>query len=111
MKEVTRRSFLGGTAAAVAVTGVSAAEAKGLEQQAGLDFMIVFLETAPDSDESFTVEDLNNVLELVQYSLEPTPGKKRAAVMQLPPGMTARVVGGSDGAIRELRKVMVAQTI
>jgi len=112
MKEVSRRSFMGGTAAAVAVTGVTAAEAATLTSQTGSDFLLVFLEASPDCDERLCVEDLNAVMEIVEATIDPAidPGKKRVGVFQLPPGMSAKVIGGSDGAIRKLKKVVVAQS-
>jgi hypothetical protein len=74
--------------------------------------MIVFLESTPDCERVFTVEEMQDVLDLVEATIDPSydPDKKRAAVIALPPGMSARVVGGSNNAIRELKKVMVAQT-
>lgn len=111
MKEVTRRTFMGGAAAAVAVTSVTPSEASALKKEAreSPDAVLVVLET---NDNMFDSEELLQVMELVQHTFDASysPGDKRVGVIQLPPGMKMEIFGGDDGLIRKLRKVTVAQT-
>ena len=109
--EVTRRKFLGSTAAsALVMTGVSPPEVDNLKSKARDrdDFVVVVIET---TDEMYTSEELSDILDIVTATLDPNlESHQRAMVLQLRPGMKMSIIGGTDDAIRTIREVVVAQT-